>query len=215
VSITERSGNLRKDLKNNILESVSTLKVFSQLIIQLQNVNEEQKKLKEEVKNATKDLARRRDSQPVRQVAPPLDHFQQYPRAGARQMLPFEGERRKFYSEMVKNEENKTYKLTLKVKDDTLTPEQIKLQPRKNANPTDIKVGITAIKATKDKGILIETGSEEEINSLSLEINSKFGEQLEIIKHKLRKPRIIIYNVSEEITTENVAAIIKAQNPEF
>jgi hypothetical protein len=29
-----------------------------------------------------------------------------------------------------------------------------------------------------------------------------------------RKPRLIIYNVSEEITTENAAAIIKAQNPE-
>jgi hypothetical protein len=32
VSITEKSGNLRKDLKNNILESVSTLrKIFSKL----------------------------------------------------------------------------------------------------------------------------------------------------------------------------------------
>jgi len=38
---------------------------------------------------------------------------------------------------------------------------------------------------------------------------------LEIIKHKLRKPRIIIYNVSEEITTENVVTIIKAQNSEI
>jgi hypothetical protein len=42
------------------------------------------------------------------------------------------------------------------------------------------------MKATKDKGIIIETGSEEEINSLSLEINSKLGERLEIIKHKLK-----------------------------
>lgn len=33
--------------------------------------------------------------------------------------------------------------------------------------------------------------------------------------HKLRKPRIVIYNASEEITTENVVAIIKAQNSEI
>jgi hypothetical protein len=79
-------------------------------------------------------------------------------------------------------------------------------------NPTDIKFSIKAAKAIKDKGISIETGSEEEINSLSLEINSKFGEQLEIIKHKLRKT-IIIYNISEEITTEIVVTIIKTQNP--
>ena len=72
-----------------------------------------------------------------------------------------------------------------------------------------------AVKTIKDRGILIETGSESKINSLSSEISKMFGEWLEIIKHKLRKPRIIIYNVSEEITTENVAAIFKAKNPEI
>jgi len=107
-------------------------------------------------------------------------------------VLPSEGGRRKLYSEIVKNEENKRYRITLKAKDDILTPEQIKLQLKKNINPMDIEVGIREVKAIKDRGILIETGSEEEIDSLSSEINSKFGERLEIIKHKLRKPRIII-----------------------
>ena len=65
VSITGKSGNLRKDLKKNILESVSTLrKEFSQLKIQLETVNKECKKLREEVKNTTEEMARR-DSQPV------------------------------------------------------------------------------------------------------------------------------------------------------
>jgi len=193
VSITEKSGNLRKDLKKDILESVRTLRrEFSQLIIQLENINKEHKKLREEVKNATEEMARRRDSQSVRQVVPSLDHLQQYPQGRARQVLPSEGGTRKLYSEMVKNEENKRYKITLKAKDDTPTPEQIKLQLKKNINPTDIKVGNKAVKAIKDRGILIERGSEEEIDSLSSEINSKFGEQLEIIKHKLRKPIIII-----------------------
>jgi len=129
VSITEKSGNLRKDLKKDSLESVSTLRrEFSQSILQLENVNEEHKKLREEVKNATEEMARRRDSQSVRQVAPSLDHLQQYPQSRARQVLPSEGGRRKLYSEMVKNEENKRYRITLKAKDDTLTPEQIKLQ---------------------------------------------------------------------------------------
>jgi hypothetical protein len=116
-SITERSGNLTKGFKNDILESVSTLrKVSSQLIIQLENVNEEHKKLKEEVKNATNDSGGRSDSQSVRQVAPSLDHFQQYPKTGARQVLPSEGGRRNFYSEMVKNEEYKAYKTNIESK---------------------------------------------------------------------------------------------------
>jgi DNA-binding MarR family transcriptional regulator len=44
VSITEKGGNLRKDLKNDILILVSTLgKEFSQLKVQLKNVNNENK----------------------------------------------------------------------------------------------------------------------------------------------------------------------------
>jgi hypothetical protein len=51
VSITEKSGNLRKDLRNDILESVSTLrKAFSKIKTHLENKKEENKKLSEEVK---------------------------------------------------------------------------------------------------------------------------------------------------------------------
>jgi len=35
------------------------------------------------------------------------------------------------------------------------------------------------------------------------------------MKHKLKKPRLIIYNVPEEITIANVTNVIKAQNPEI
>ena len=84
VSITEKSGNLRKYLKKDILESVSTLRNgFSQLKIQLETVNKERKKLREEVKNSTEEMARRRHSQPMGQVAKSLDHVLQSPRDGA------------------------------------------------------------------------------------------------------------------------------------
>jgi len=216
VSITEKSGNLRKDLRTDILETVSVLrKVFSQLKSELKNTNEECKKLQKEVSNAKESKARGGDSRSVRQVAPSLGHTQQSPSGGARQVLPPAGGRRKLYADAVKNEGTRRYRVTLKAKDATLTTEQIKLQLRKHINPANIKVGIQAVRTLGDKGIQIETGSEEEINSLSTEISAKLGERLEIKKHTLRKPRIIIYNVTEEITTENVAAIIKAQNPEI
>jgi len=38
---------------------------------------------------------------------------------------------------------------------------------------TDIKVVIKAIKTIRQKGILIETGSEEEMNKLTTEINTR------------------------------------------
>jgi hypothetical protein len=38
---------------------------------------------------------------------------------------------------------------------------------------------------------------------------------LEITQHKLRKPRIIIYNVPEDITPEILSTTIRTQNPEL
>jgi hypothetical protein len=55
---------------------------------QLENVNEKNKNLREEVKKAKQETARRRDIQRVGQVAPSLDHIQQSPRGGVRQVLP-------------------------------------------------------------------------------------------------------------------------------
>ena len=95
VSNTEKCGNLRKDMVKGLLESISTLrKEFSQLKIQLETVNKERKKLREESKNATEEMAMRRDSQPVGQVATPLDQVLQSSRYGARQVVPSKGGRR-------------------------------------------------------------------------------------------------------------------------
>jgi len=100
-------------------------------------------------------------------------------------------------------------------KDEALISDQIKTQLKRHINPTDIKVGTKAIRTIRDGRILIETGSEEEMNTLKSEIDTKLGEGLEVTTHRLRKPRLIVYNVSGGITTRNVVTIIKAQNPEI
>ena len=103
VRITERKGNLRKDLKNDILVSVSTLREeISLLKTQLENVNNDCKKLREEVKNAKEKVTTGRDSQLAGQVATSLDHRQQPLRGAVRQDLPSGGGRRKLFSEAVK-----------------------------------------------------------------------------------------------------------------
>jgi hypothetical protein len=146
----------------------------------------------------TEEIVRMWDSQPARQVAPSLDHMQQTSKSEARQITPSDG-RRKLFADVLKEESDKRYKITLKAKDNCKSPEQIKLQ-LKDINPTDIKVGIKTLKTLRNGRTIIETGSEEDTNSLSSAIITKCGEQLEIIKHKLRKPRLIIYNVYVEIT---------------
>ena len=216
VSITEKSGNLRKDLRNDILESVSILwKVYSNLKTQLDITSDENKKLKVEVKKVKEEIVEMLERQTARQVAPSLDCMQQTSRRDVRQLSPSAGRNRKLFSEVLRGEGEKRYKITLKAKDNGQSPEQIKLQLKKEINPTNIKVGIKTFKTLRDGRIIIETGSEEEINSLSSAISAKCGEQLDIIKHKLRKPKIIIYNTPEEVTIENATTIIKTQNPDL
>jgi hypothetical protein len=179
--------------------------------MQLKSAEDERKKLMEEVRNI-KEANARGDSQTTRQVAPSLDHTQKNTRSEVQQVAPADGGS-KLYSEAVKKEGNKRYRITLTPNDEALSPEQIKTQ-LKNINPTDINVGIKAIRIREGR-IITETGSEEEMNTLRSEIDSKLGERLEVIMHRLRKPRLIIYNVPEEITAQNVATIIRAQNPEI
>jgi len=63
------------------------------------------------IKN-TKEEKVRGDSQTTRQVAPSLDHMQQYTRSGVQLVLLSEGRRRKLFPEAVKKEDNKRYRIT-------------------------------------------------------------------------------------------------------
>ena len=52
---------------------------------------------------------------------------------------------------------------------------------------------------TLSGGVLIETSSKKETEVLEKEIQAKCGDELEVHVHTLRKPRIIILKVPEEI----------------
>jgi hypothetical protein len=149
---------------------------------QLENKSKENKILNKEVMKVTEEMARMRDSQSVRQVAPYPTHKQQTPRSRSRPVPPSEGKKIKLFSEVMKDGGDESYNITLKTKNKSQSPEKIKLQLKKDTNPTDIKVSIKTFKTLRDGRVLIETGSEEEINSLSSAISTNCGEQLEIRK---------------------------------
>jgi hypothetical protein len=60
-----------------------------------------------------------------------------------------DGKRRKLFSEVLKDG-HKRYKITLKTKDNSQSPKQIKLQLKKDINPTEIKVSIKTLKTLWD-----------------------------------------------------------------
>ncbi|PSN44024.1 hypothetical protein C0J52_16977 [Blattella germanica] len=82
-------------------------------------------------------------------------------------------------------------------------------------NPAAIKVGIKTFKGLTDGRVLIEVGTEEEIETLSTTINSNCGQTMEANISTLRNPNLIIYDVPAEITKDNIQELIISQNPDL
>jgi hypothetical protein len=78
-----------------------------------------------------------------------------------------------------------------------------------------MKIGMRAFKGLQNGKVLIEVGTEEDIEALQNQIRDKCGDRLETNVQKRRNPRLVIYNVPDEITLENAADIICKQNREL
>jgi hypothetical protein len=91
-------------------------------------------------------------------------------------------------------------------------PEDMKQILKTKISPVEINVGVNTLKSLNG-GVLMETNSIDEIELLGKEIQTKCGEELQAHIHRLRKPRIIILNVAEEINRANIKGKIIRQNP--
>ena len=80
-------------------------------------------------------------------------------------------------------------------------------------NPTEIKVGINSLRQLRDGRLIIETSSEKEIEILGDKIREKC-EELDVNIQKLRNPRLVLFNIPEDITLDNVEETITRHNPE-
>ena len=123
------------------------------------------------------------------------------------------GSERKLYSEIMGNgENNKRFKITVTSKKNQ-TSNTIKETFKTNINPTEIKVGIKALKVLRNRKVLTETNSKEETVMLGKDINDKCGDKLEKHNHKLRNPRLVLLNIPEGIAMGNLEGTLLAQNP--
>ncbi|GFG38591.1 hypothetical protein Cfor_01638 [Coptotermes formosanus] len=75
-----------------------------------------------------------------------------------------------------------------------------------------MKIEITTFKGLKDGKVLIEADTKDGLEKLNSQIRDKCGDRLETNVQKRRKPRIIIYNIPDEVTLGNAEDIICAQN---
>jgi hypothetical protein len=77
-----------------------------------------------------------------------------------------------------------------------------------------MKVGISTFEALRDSRILIEADSKEEIEGIGDSITENCGKELVAKVQELGNPRLVIYNIPENITLGNATKIIREQNSE-
>jgi hypothetical protein len=214
VTTTERSGNMKKELKQTIYENVSTLRKLFIKLIETNNSNTRSICDLEKVVSNTKaepDEVKGRATKDV--VAPSRIPTREPLNQTAKGVAPSGGERAKLYSEALGGEtKQKSFKITITSKDNQ-SAEMTKGLLKSKINPTEIKVGVNSLKSLKDGRIIIVTGSKEEAEILTKNIREKCGDKLEAKAQKPRDPRLKIQNIPEEISIENIEETLLAQNP--
>jgi hypothetical protein len=215
LNTTEKSGNLRKDLKQDIVHSVSILRsIFANLKNSAEEHIAQITQLQRKVNKAKVELHQSRVTNLPARAQPSWGGTWQTPVTSAINQHPSSSGGKKLYSEVLSSCLDKRYKLTVKSKSNQST-ETIKSVLKTKVNPTEIKVGIKSFKSLKDGRVLIEAESLDEINSLRTTFGNKRGEDLEVTVSKLWKPRLIIHIIPQDITVENLEETITAQNPQL
>ena len=126
------------------------------------------------------------------------------------------GSAEKLYSEVVRTEGRREKRYRLMVTSRTNhSGDAIKTFIKTSVNPTSMKVDICALMSLRDGRVIMETKSKEDIELLCTNINDKCSQLLDAKVQKPRNPRIVIYNIPEEVNAENAEQVITTQNLEL
>jgi hypothetical protein len=215
VNTAEQSGNMRKEPKRTIFETVSTLRnLFNKTKGMIDEKTRKNKQMEKEINTVKTELDSCTSVTAMRHAVIPKFREQEPPRTISRQVLTSQDSNRKLYSRVVAGCAERKYGLTLQSKVNQ-PPDMIKKLLKTKENPTEIKVGITSLKSLRDGIVMIETSSKNEIETLGEKIGEKCGEELEVNIQKLRNPRLVLLNIPDDITVENVEDTFTVQNPEL
>ena len=232
VCTTEQSSNMKKALKQKILETVSTLRaLFVKIKVsgdkktsEINNLTKHVDKLETELKQC-RDMqakmhqtpspvgAKALEEEAVKEHSTPSTARSPEPTEVALRHVALPMEKTRSYATAVREPKVTGFKLTVKSRAEQ-PPDSIKQMLKANINPSEINVGVKTFKSCNG-GVIIETNSKEEIETLDQEIRAKCGNELEVRVHTRRKPRLIILNIPEDISTNNIEDTIIRQNPDL
>jgi len=167
VNVTDTSGNLKKELKYEIHETVSQLrKLVATLKSNIQKTTEANQRMTVEVKQLKEALLEERPTTQPRQVTTSSNcHAVLTSRGTAAHATPC-CDRKKLFSEVVGGKLEERHKLKVKPKQSQSTEEIKKLLETK-IDPINMKIGIRTLKSLKNGQVLIEADSKEELEILN------------------------------------------------
>jgi len=212
ASSKEQSTKMKKELKQTIYDTLNTLR---KLFMKLKEVSDSKTRMIAELQTlvaTTKaQLAGARDSTAMALATPSIAHVRELARSGApsdakaAKQLKAGTEHGKLYSEALRGKVKHTYThhiLTVS-SNESKPADTIKEILKSNINPTEIKVGINALKTLRNGKVQIEAQNKD-IDKLTKDINEKCGDKLTVSVRKLRNPRLVIYDIPEDITIQNI-----------
>jgi hypothetical protein len=222
ASSTEQSTKMKKELKQTIYDTVSTLR---KLFVKLKEVSDSKTRMISELQTlvaTTKTQhAVARDSTAMALATPSIAHVRELARSGA----PSDAEAAKqhkagtdhgkLYSEALRGKVKHTHHTLTVSSNESKSADTIKEILKSNINPTEIQVGINALKTLRNGMVQIEAQNKEDVEKLTKDIKEKCGDKLTVSVRKLRNPRLVIYDIPEDITIQNIEDTIIAQNPEL
>jgi len=233
VCTTEQSSNMRKALKQKILETESAhIALFVKIkasggrkTIEINNLTKQLDKLEKELKQCKQEEAYMHHT-PSTARATTLEetvvteHWTPFTVTSTELTdvalrhvaLPAEMTS-KSYATAVRETKATAFKMTVKSRGEH-APDSIKQMLKANIDAGEINVVVKSFKSCK-RGVIIETNSKEEIEAVDQEIRSKFRDEQFFRVHTRRKQRLIIINVPEVISTNNIEDTIIRQNPEL
>jgi hypothetical protein len=226
ASSTGQSIKMKRELKQSIYENVSTPRnLFVKLKVVSDNKTRRITELQMLLATTNAELVVARDSTAEALATPSFAKVREMTNTAGRVTAP-SGARAatqhkagtdhgKLYSEALRGKVKQTHhKLTVTSKESE-TADKIKEILKSNINATEIKVGINSIKTLRNGKVQIEDRNKEDIDKLTKDINEKCGGKLLACVQTLRNPRLVIYDIPEDITTQNIEDTIIAQNPEL
>jgi len=215
VSTTGSSGNMKKDLKTSIFDTVSNKR---KLFAKLKDTNENNARKIIQYGKAGDQHQRERKEVGAEHRTTQRRHLAlrrgKYIQTDSK-VAQLTGDVDILYSIVVVGRTTqKVYKLTVTSRDNQAA-DTINEMMKSQINSVEIKVGIESIKSQRDGRVQIETGSIQEAETLENSIKDNLVDKIETHLQRPRKPKLKIINIPEEISIDNIQDSLMAEKLEI